>query len=91
MKHLAKLTTAAALALAFCLLSAPAANALPIGWPGTGKPCYWNGKGYDHDEVITVRMPDGTYQRYRCVDGEWERERYTSTSSWSSYAYTTAP
>ncbi|MPY96609.1 MAG: hypothetical protein GEU97_01155 [Actinophytocola sp.] len=50
-----------------------------------------HGKGYDHDDVITVRMPEGTYRWYRYVDGEWEEESSRSTSAGSSYSYPTAP
>ncbi len=91
MKYLAKLGAAAGMAIAFAILQAPAAHALPADGP-IMRYCEWNGKYYKPGTEIEVRSPDGTVRKYRCNkdgSGKWERVSYTSSSS--TYTYTAAP
>ncbi len=90
MRNLTTLGAAAGMAIAFGVLQAPAALALPT--EPVLRYCEWNGKYYKPGAEIEVRSPDGSVKRYRCdQDGTGKWERVSTASSSSSYTYTAAP
>ncbi|GAA5123487.1 hypothetical protein [Haloechinothrix salitolerans] len=88
MSYLVKLGVAAGAAIAFGVLQAPAALALPT--EPVLRYCEWNGKYYKPGEEIEVYSPDGTLRTYRCDPdgtGEWEEVSYTYSHSYGYTAY----